>query len=338
MSCYHPITAWDVTPDFEHGVQREIVFSLGRYWREHPFYSLVDCEAELRRQGRRLELPCRHCVGCRLDKSREWANRVVMEQLYHSDSWFLTLTYNDEYLPRSFATDPETGEILSVHSTLVKSHVQDFLKLLRYHCLPDRIRYFMSGEYGMKTYRPHYHLLIFGLKLNDLSQISSNFAGQPYFVSKLITSLWPYGIHILGPVTWQSAAYVARYTMKKATHGFDKSWYSSANIVPEYQSMSLKPGIGYQYFLDHPDIMDYSTFNVATPQGGRRMSPPEYFKRKFRDKYPDEYLKRSLNCRLEADVKKHLKLLLTDKDYLDILKDDERRALSRLSTLTRDDI
>lgn len=327
MSCFHPIEAWDLTVDFEHDLQRVISFRPPR----------ADDRQKYIQQGRLLQLPCRKCVGCRLAKSREWANRAVMEQLYHDGSWFLTLTYDDEHLPPSYPCDPATGEILSVHATLVKRHVQDFLKRLRFNT-GQRFRYFAAGEYGSQTYRPHYHLLLFGLQLNDLSVISNNFAGQPYYVSDMITKCWSNGIHILGPVTWQSASYVAQYTMKKATHGFDPRYYDVAAIQPEYQTMSLKPGLGYQYYVDHPDIFDYNYFSVSTPQGGRKMIPPEYFRKLYRIDHPKEYLKRSLNSRLESSLKNHLKLMSTDKDYYDILKDEERKSFSRLSTLTRDDI
>lgn len=285
LACYHPIEAWDMTLDFEHDPQRVIDFR-------------GPCSFEQRqrliRQGRLLQLPCRKCVGCRLSKSREWANRVVMEQLYHTDCWFLTLTYDDDHLPPSYPVDPATGEILSVHATLVKSDLQGFLKRLRFNS-GQQIRYFAAGEYGSQTYRPHYHLLLFGLKLSDLSVISHNFAGQPYFVSDLIAKCWPQGIHILGPVTWQSASYVARYTMKKATHGFDRFYYDAAGIQPEFQTMSLKPGIGYRYYVDNPDLFDYTTFNVSTPDGGRTMVPPEYFRKLFRNSDPKRYLEISLD-------------------------------------------
>lgn len=327
MACFHPVIAWDITEDFEHNPERKIIFGL-----KDP-----DLMAKWKRQGRLLQLPCRHCVGCRLSKSREWANRAVMEQMYHQESWFLTLTYDDEHLPRSYPVDESTGEIISVHATLVKKHLQDFLKRLRFHTT-QKFRYFVAGEYGTQSYRPHYHLLLFGLRLNDLSVISQNFAGQSYYVSDMIQKCWPDGIHILGPVTWQSASYVAQYTMKKATHGYDPRYYRVAAIQPEYQSMSLKPGLGRQYYDDHPDLFDYQTFSVSTPQGGRRMVPPEYFRKLFKAEHPEEYLRRSLDSRKEQEIKEHLELLLTDKDYCDILKDKERKAFTTLSMLTRDDI
>lgn len=327
MSCFHPITAIDCSPDqFD-------IFGSGSL----NFHYTVEQLQKAKRQGRLLQLPCRKCVGCRLTKSREWANRVVMEQLYHDESWFLTLTYDDDHLPPAYPVDPATGEILSVHATLVKKDLQDFMKRLRKNSKQD-LRYFASGEYGTQTYRPHYHLLIFGLHLDDLQLIKRNFAGQQYYISDLISKCWSFGIHILGQVTWQSAAYVARYTMKKATHGFDPRYYEKAGIQPEFQTMSLRPAIGRRYFDDHPEIFDYDYFSVSTPQGGRKVYPPEYFRKLYKKQHPVDACVRSFNSRLNQEVREHLKLMLTDKDYFDILKDEEEATIRRITSLTRDDI
>lgn len=327
MSCYHPIEAWDLTPDLEDPVMDRVI----------KFTLPAGCSRDkMIRQGRRLMLPCRHCVGCRLAKSREWANRVVMEQLYHDDCWFLTLTYDDEHLPTSPALSAY-GEIVAHHATLVKADLQRFFKRVRRYS-GQSFRYFAAGEYGTQTYRPHYHILVFGLRLDDLQVLRQNFAGDQYFTSDFIAKCWTVGYHILGRVTWQSAAYTARYTMKKATHGFDKRYYSVAGIESEFQVMSLKPAIGLQYYLDHPDLFEYDTFSVSTPQGGRKMRPPEYFKKLYKDSHPKEALERSLNLRAQSEVNYHLKLLLTDKDFYDILKTSEEACIRRITSLTRDDI
>lgn len=329
MPCYHPIEAWDFSPDqFDLFSKKTILF-----------HGPLDPEesAKMIRQGRRLLLPCRKCIGCRLAKSREWANRVVMEQLYHDESWFVTLTYDDEHLPPAYPVDEATGEILSVHSTLVKKDFQDFMKRLRFHSC-QKIRYFASGEYGSQSYRPHYHALIFGLHLDDLEVVSHNFCGTPYYTSSLIEKCWPFGIHIIGQVTWQSAAYVARYTMKKATHGFDKRYYDVAGIESEFQTMSRVPGLARQYYDDHPELFDYQYYNVSTPQGGRRMYPPEYFRKLFAESHPIDAYIRSFNAPFEAEVKIHLKSMLTDLDYDDILKVEEEKQFSRLTSLIRDTV
>lgn len=326
MSCYHPIEAWNITP-LQEDLFQPVTIS---------FHEPSDRE-EMIRQGRRLLLPCRKCVGCRLDKSREWANRILLEQLYHQDSWFITLTYDDEHLPPAYPVDLATGEILSVHATLVKSDLQKFFKRLRKNS-GQQLRYFCAGEYGSQTFRPHYHCIVFGLHLDDLKLLKTNFGGDPYFTSEFISRCWPYGLHVIGRVTFETSAYVARYTLKKATHGISKEYYDKAAIQPEYQVMSLKPGIGYQYFVDHPEIFDYKSFSVSTPSGGVRMYPPEYFRKKWVQDHLLEHSHRVIDSSLEIESQIHLKLLLTDNDYYDILRLEEERRLSRISALTRDDI
>lgn len=323
MACYHPIEMWDNTRYSTDPEALDVSFV--------PEFASSEL---MRRQGRRLLLPCRHCVGCRLDKSREWANRIIMEQPYHKDSLFLTLTYDDAHLPPAYPVNPATGEILSVHSTLVKSDLQKFWKRVRKNS-GQKISYFASGEYGSTTYRPHYHALIFGLHLDDLEVINHGFDGTPYYTSEFISKCWPFGMHIIGDVTWKSAAYVARYTMKKATHGYTKEYYEVAGIESEFQAISSKPAIGRRFYDDHPHLFDYRNFSVSTPQGGRIMYPPEYFRKLYKAQYPKEYVKRAHDSFVNSSIRNHLKLMLTDKDYSDILEDEERKAFSSVMKLIR---
>lgn len=329
MPCYHPIEAWNYTPD-----QADL---LGKVVLDFRGPSSPQDRLKMIRQGRRLMLPCRKCVGCRLDKSREWANRILLEQLYHQDTWFLTLTYDDQHLPPAYPVDPATGEILSVHATLVKDDLQKFFKRLRKNS-HQQVRYYAAGEYGSQTYRPHYHVIVFGLHLDDLQVIRHNFGGDPYYTSEFISKCWPFGIHVIGRVTFESAAYVARYTIKKATHGYTQEYYHKAGIEPEFQTMSRRPGIASRFYEDHPEMFDYATFNVSTPYGGRKMIPPEFFRKKWSVNHPIESVNKVFDAAIEQESKVHLKMMLTDKDYYDILKTEEEKRLSRISALTRDDI
>lgn len=328
MPCYHPIIAYDNTDYSSNPEKLDIVFNSKDY-RFNPDYA--------ERQGRLLQLPCRRCVGCRLDHSKEWANRILLEQKYHDSSYFVTLTYDDEHLKTGYGVDSSTGEIVSVHATLVKDDLQKFFKRLRF-ATKQKISYFCAGEYGSQTYRPHYHCIIFGLKLDDLKQIKRNFYDQPYFVSPTIEKLWPFGIHVIGNVTFESAAYVARYTLKKATSGFTKEYYEVAGIEPEFQTMSRRPAIGKRYFDDHIDQFKYSTFTVSTPYGGVKMSMPEYFRKKYKEIDSCLSVKKSRCFFVNSADKRKLKLSLTDLDYCDILSIEEEKRLSRISSLTRDDI
>lgn len=319
MPCYHPISAWDFTDYSSNPDKLDIRFG--------PFFGRDNSDHRL------LMMPCRHCVGCRLARSREWANRLMLEMLYHDESWFLTLTYDDEHLPTSYAVDDVTGEVVAVHATLVKSDLQKFLKRLRFS--GQVVRYYCAGEYGSNTYRPHYHLILFGLHLMDIKPLNRNPLGQVYYQSDYISKLWPFGYHILGQVTWQSCSYVARYTMKKATHGIDKSYYRKANIVEEFQTMSLKPAIGRQFYDDHPDIFDFDKFNFSTSDGGRAIIPPEYYRKLKRQSDPYFMVQKARKSFIQIDIQNHLKDMLTDNDYYDILKIQEERELSKLSSLPR---
>ena len=114
-----------------------------------------------------VPLPCGQCIGCRIDYSRQWANRCLLELKYHDSAWFCTFTYDDDHVPRTYYPDPETGEAIPA-LTLQKRDFQLLMKRIRKKFENDKIRFFMSGEYGSQTFRPHYHAILFGLHLDDL--------------------------------------------------------------------------------------------------------------------------------------------------------------------------
>lgn len=126
--------------------------------------------------------------------------------------------------------------------------------------------------------------------------------------------------------------------MKKATKGFDKRYYDVAGIESEFQVMSTRPGLARQYYDDHPDLFDYQSYNVSTPQGGRKMYPSEYFRRLYSDSHPMQAMQQSLRRSSEADVQYHLKLLLTDLDFYDILNIEEEKEIKSLVHLQRNQI
>lgn len=214
---------------------------------------------------------------------------------------------------------------------------KSFFKRLR-KVTQQKISYYCAGEYGSQTYRPHYHCIIFGLKLDDLKQIKHNFSNDPYFVSSTIEKIWPYGMHVIGRVTAESAAYVARYTLKKATHNYTKEYYEIAGIEPEFQTISSKPAIGRRYYDDHIDKFKFCTFAVSTPTGGVKMTMPEYFRKKYREVDPKLSVKKSRAFFVKSADKRKVKMSLTDLEYCDILSVEEEKRLSRISSLTRDDI
>jgi len=197
--------------------------------------------------GQLMQVPCGQCIGCRLDRSREWAIRLMHELEEHDGkATFLTLTYDNDNLPND-------------HS-LNKTHHQLFLKKLR-KSLDKKIRFFHCGEYGEKLSRPHYHTIVFGHDFPD-RQLWNVRRGNRYYTSESLSSdsgLWPYGFSIVAEVTFESAAYVARYCTKKITGERADHHYWRDNpltgetykLNPEYSTCSNRPGIGTAYVKRH---------------------------------------------------------------------------------------
>ncbi len=159
-----------------------------------------------------IEVPCGRCIGCRLQKSKDWANRCLLELDYHESSYFVTLSYDNEHVHHSeFINDD--GVVTDI-LTCKKRDFQLFMKRLRKAFPEQFIRYFACTEYGETTARPHCHAILFGLKLDDLRPIKVTELGDTLYTSDTLASIWQNGIVSLGEVTWESCAYAARYVAK----------------------------------------------------------------------------------------------------------------------------
>lgn len=260
-----------------------------------------------------VELPCGQCIHCKLEKSRQWAMRLVHESKLHDVSCFVTLTYNDNSLP-------ENG-------TLVKTDITLFLKKLRKHVAKyynKRIRFYQCGEYGevceicglsqhycAKKYkhvyrptigRPHYHLILFNFKPADLKYYNS-VKGNKYYTSTTMEKIWSNGFVVIGDVTFQSASYVSRYVTEKITGDMAEDHYTRVidgevvKVLPEFATMSkgqknspppFDKGIGYGYYDKYKDDIykdDFVIFN------GKKVRPPKYYDGKLESDEPDTYKK-----------------------------------------------
>ena len=188
-----------------------------------------------------MEVACGQCLGCRTDKSRMWASRIMHEASLYDENCFVTLTYDDEHLPSD--------------GSLNKAHFQKFLKRLRKRFGDRRIRYYHCGEYGAQLYRPHYHACFFNLDFPD-KELFHEREGNLLFVSQTLSELWADGFSTVGELTFQSAAYCARYVTKKVTGKARQDHYLRLNIEtgelymlqPEYSTMSRRPGIGRGWY------------------------------------------------------------------------------------------
>ncbi len=193
-------------------------------------------------EGESFELPCGQCVGCRLERSRQWAMRCVHEASLHEENCFLTLTYDDEHLPVRIKS---LGPKARVQNSLILSDYQDFMKRLRKK-YGSGIRFFHCGEYGDALGRPHYHAVIFNHDFPDKVLHRVTPQGHRLYTSESLEKLWPNGFALIGDVTFESAAYVARYVMKKVTGEPAAAHYQGRK--PEYTTMSRRPGIGRGWY------------------------------------------------------------------------------------------
>lgn len=217
-----------------------------------------------------LLVPCGKCKGCRLERSRQWAVRMMHEASLREANSFITLTYAPEHLPEG--------------GTLVKSDVQKFIKRLRDRLDYPDLKFFCCGEYGSKLSRPHYHLIFFGYDFPDrkfwrFSKPEWGGKRMPVFRSEFLENCWPFGFSEIGTVTFESAAYVARYCLKKVNGPLADEHYKGK--LAEFATMSN--GIGLEWFKQFADSVfphDYVVVN------GRKAKPPRYYDKKFAEEFP----------------------------------------------------
>lgn len=259
--------------------------------------------------GLPVKIACGQCIGCRLEKSRQWAVRCVHESKCHTVNSFVTLTYDDDHLPEG--------------GTLVKRDLQLFMKRLRKSFSDERIRFYACGEYGERTNRPHYHLLLFNCWFGDSRLREKSRAGMDYYSSSRLEEIWGGGQCMIGEVSFESAAYVARYVMKKIT-GPMAEWHYGGR-EPEFTLMSRRPGIGLPWLEKYgPEVYR----NDSCISRGKEVRPPRYYDCKWRE--VDER-------RMDAVAKsrKAANIGLLREQELDRRRVRERCAMARLGLTTR---
>ena len=241
-----------------------------------------------------FKLPCGRCIGCRLEKSRQWAIRCVHEASLYERNAFITLTFNDENLPASGSLD--------------KRDFQLFVKRLRKR-FGSGVRYFHAGEYGERFQRPHYHACLFNFDFPD-RELWSVRDGVRLFTSRALSELWPFGFSTVGDVTFESAAYVARCVTKKITGPVAEDHYWRYNqktgecydLQPEYCTMSRRPGIGRPW-LEKFQSDVYPHDRVVL--NGKEVKPPKFYDSIFELAFPDEFdeIKEKRKCDAASSAK-----------------------------------
>ena len=282
-----------------------------------------------------IEVPCGKCIGCRLDQSREWALRCMMELQYHEDACFVTLTYNERDVPISYMADPDTGLAIPVY-TLCKAELQKFWKRLRKALGDVKIRYFACGEYGKDTFRPHYHAIIFGFRPDDLVMYQQN-DSSAYFISAFLDRVWSHGNVIVADVNFDTCAYVARYTAKKTVGTLGDDFYRKHNIEVPFLVMSRRPGLGWQYLADRPDLWRGDRIYVSgrDPVDGPL---PRSFYKKLETIDPEVFGILKENRLKRGSVYERSIMMAHKVPYSKVLADAEANLLARSRGIRRDKV
>ncbi len=242
--------------------------------------------------GLHMSVPCGQCTGCRLERSRQWAVRCMHEASLHEDNSYVTLTYSDENLP--------------LYGSLAKEDFQLFMKRLRKRFADRKVRFFHCGEYGESERRPHYHALLFGLDFADKVPWRMS-KGHQLFRSPVLEKVWTQGNSEIGAVSFESAAYVARYCVKTLQNlsfrsGSRESFLAAlerdyervdeetgeiVTVDPEYVTMSRRPGIGTGWFEKFSSDV-YPSDEVIVR--GKSAKPPRFYDKLYADASPEEML------------------------------------------------
>lgn len=232
MACENPILALYLGDDPETGKMKIKFIPPGENLKTLEF-----------RYGYKsiLALPCGKCLACKEQYRKYWTERCILESNYHKVNLFITLTYDEFHNP----------------GKLIRKDLQKFIREVR---RDKSFRYFGCGEYGSMNLRPHFHLIAFGLNLQDLKFYSMSENGVPLYTSNFLDEKWKKGLIMIEEFHPNNAAYVAGYVHKKL--GKDCVFEDA----PEFICMSNRPGIGNSGLLDRKnEFLEYG--HIVGPKG-----------------------------------------------------------------------
>ena len=246
--------------------------------RRIKFLNTWDIEGDTPNKENIVMIPCGKCAGCMIDKSNDWATRAMLEAKIHKKNCFVTLTYDNKHI--------------SKNRSLIKKDIQNFFKRLRNHA-KEKLRYICAGEYGPKTLRPHAHAIIYNYRPNDLKLFGQNKTGNKLYTSKSLEKIWGKGYVMIGNVDYQSAAYVARYVLKKA-YGIKKDIFIKHKREPEFQLASRRGGIGIGAFQNEAiKAQIKQNLGVLINVNGQVIHKkiPTFLRNKWKEENREEYFK-----------------------------------------------
>ena len=327
MSCYKPLIRLYNPDDRE---QSGRVYSLARFSQISGKQLKYE---DLMYNPKVMLIPCGQCIGCRIRQREDWTTRIELEARDYpkEEVWFITLTYDDDHVPGMIV---KTGEIMrKVQYTwkpgekrpdsvqiLLYEDIQKFLKRLR-KAYRGKLRYFVAGEYGEQTARPHYHMILYGWRPTDLENLYK-IHHNGYYNSKWLADLWGMGQIQIAQAVPETYRYVAGYVTKKMYEidGKKANQYYELGQTKPFACMSLKPGLGDHYYQEHKAEIWRQGYIQCT--NGKQAQIPRYYEKQMEAENPQRLWRIKQNRQKNAMEQK--KLQLEDQDYKTVLETKER--------------
>lgn len=327
MSCYKPLIRLYNPDDRE---QSGRVYSLARFSQLSGKQLKYE---DLMYNPKVMLIPCGQCIGCRIRQREDWTTRIELEARDYpkEEVWFITLTYDDDHVPGMIV---KTGEIMrkvqytwkpgekrpSSVQTLLYEDIQKFLKRLR-KAYRGKLRYFIAGEYGEQTARPHYHMILYGWKPTDLENLYK-IHHNGYYSSKWLANLWGMGQIQIAQATPETYRYVAGYVTKKMYEidGKKANAYYELGQTKPFACMSLKPGLGDHYYQEHKAEIWRQGYIQCT--NGKQAQIPRYYEKQMEAENPQRLWRIKQNRQKNAMEQKRLQL--EGQDYKTVLETKER--------------
>lgn len=327
MSCYKPLIRLYNPDDRE---QSGRVYSLARFSQLSGKQLKYE---DLMYNPKVMLIPCGQCIGCRIRQREDWTTRIELEARDYpkEEVWFITLTYDDDHVPGMIV---KTGEIMrkvqyawkpgekrpSSVQILLYEDIQKFLKRLR-KAYRGKLRYFVAGEYGEQTARPHYHMILYGWRPTDLKNLYK-IHHNGYYTSKWLEDLWGMGQVQIAQAVPETYRYVAGYVTKKMYEidGKKANEYYELGQTKPFACMSLKPGLGDNYYKEHKAEIWRQGYIQCT--NGKRAQIPRYYEKQMEAENPQKLWRIKQNRQKNAIEQKRLQL--EGQDYKNVLETKER--------------
>jgi hypothetical protein len=285
------------------------------------------CTNSLKIKDIDFRVPCGKCLPCQKSRRADWSLRLEHEYLFSESALFITLTYDELNVPRTKEN----------YKTLYKKHIQLYIKRLRNEHVKyvsnklkiskkevknysRPIRYYAVGEYGTKTNRPHYHMLLFNFDMEIVDTIQSQWKNKKGYT---------YGHVDIGTVTASSINYVTKYMFKQFNRKTDKR-------EPPFSLMSKKPIIGKAYLDNYGTYhIEHETLTLRDNQGKQRKLPKAYIKRLFTNKEDRlklyEKMYDTYILEKETQIKQQLKNYKSKLDYSNSITSDINRLKTTIN-------